>query len=111
MNVKPGEMAKIVQPHLRHGGIVEVVRAGALSEIAALVAHDPSWRVCGHVWFCRLMTGSKSIDIETGHQSYVYPGDDCWIADIYLRPIRGAGDDEADDTLLELPVPGKAVTA
>ena len=36
------------------------------SKAVAVVALNFSWAECGHIWYCRLMTGSRSIDCDTG---------------------------------------------
>jgi hypothetical protein len=111
MNVKPGMMAKIVEPHFRHGAIVEVLRDTPAEEKRDLVALDFSWAECGHIWYCRLMTGSRSIDCDTGKARYLYPGDECWVADQYLRPITDPDDGIDEEVVQVLPIPSKAVPA
>lgn len=105
MNCKPGVMAEVIRPHFRHGVIVEVVRECTQAERADLVTLEKEWSECGHVWLCGLATGSRGIDTATGKAAYLLPGDEAFIADKYLRPIRDPGDDTQDETLYWLPVP------
>jgi hypothetical protein len=111
MNVKPGMMAKIVEPHFRYGTIVEVVRDTPLEERNDLVACDIEWAECGHIWFCRLMTGARALDTDTGKATYLYPGDECWVADKYLRPLSDPDEGAADGSLQDLPIATEVVPA
>lgn len=109
MNCKPGDLAVVLPPHFRHGVIVGVIRECRSEERASLVALEKEWEVCGHVWLCRLVTASRGIDDVTGKAAYLMPGDEVWVADKYLRPIRDPGDDAVDETLQWLPSPSKEV--
>ena len=110
MNCKPGEMAKVVEPHFRHGSIVEVVRDCSPEERAQLIEHDTGWSAVGQVWLCKLITGSRGLDFDTGFATYLYPGAEAWFADMYLRPIRDPGDDTTDESAAWLPpVPFPAI--
>lgn len=102
-NVKPGQMAKIIKPHFRHGSIVEVMRDSTQEERNELVALEAEWALAGKTWLCRLITGSRGIDIDTGAATYLYPSDEAWIADMYLRPIGGLSDDAIDESRAWLP--------
>lgn len=103
MNCKPGDMAEVVRPHFRHGAIVGVQRECSPVERIFLVALDREWGECGPVWLCAMATGGRGVDNATGHAAYLYPGDEAWIADKYLRPIRDPGDDARDEMLRPLP--------
>lgn len=105
MNCKPGDLAVVVRPHFRHGAIVSVLRECSPKERDALIALEREWGECGFVWLCGMVTGSRGVDNATGRAAYLYPGDEAWIADKYLRPIRDPGDDAKDETLQWLPVP------
>lgn len=107
MNCKPGDMAKVIEPHFRHGAIVEVVRSCTSAERVMLIQQDPEWRAPLQIWFCKLITGSRGIDVDTGFATYLYPGAEAWFADAYLRPIRDPGEDAVDETLQRLPSPSR----
>lgn len=109
MNCKPNDLAVVVRPHFRHGVVVGVVRGVEPRERANLIALDPAWDESGHIWLCSLVTGSRGVNDSTGQAAYLLPGDEAWIADQYLRPIRDPGDDAVDETLQWLPAPSKEV--
>lgn len=102
MNVKPGDFAKVVAPHSRAGVLVSVVAPCGAADFAMLCRTDAEWREAKHVWLCRLLTGSKAIVGDTGVAGYLLPGDEAWIADIYLRRIDPKADDTTDETAREL---------
>ncbi len=103
MNCKPGDFAKVIEPHFRHGSIVEVVGDCTPEERGLLVERDPGWKSVEKVWLCRLVTGSRGINIDTGIATFLYPGAEAWFADAYLRPIRDPGDDAIDESAAWLP--------
>lgn len=105
MNCKPGDFAMIVAPHQRPGVLVSVVEDCSAEDLNALSASEPDWLKAGHIWACRLIGGSSGVDIEALHSSYLLPGDEVWVADQFLRPIRDPGDDAVDETLQRLPAP------
>lgn len=111
MNVKPGDFAKIIQPHFRAGTFVTVTEACTAADLRMLCAIEPDWAHAGLVWLCRLMTGSKAIYSDTGAAGYLLPGDEAWIADVYLRRIDPEADDTTEDTAERLPAPSEAVPA
>jgi hypothetical protein len=111
MNVKPGEFAKVIQPHFRAGVLVTVAEACSPADFAMLCSTDAEWAGVGQVWLCRLLTGSKAIHSETGTAGYLVPGDESWIADVYLRRIDPEADDTTEDTAERLPAPREAVTS
>ena len=98
-------MAKVVRPHFRHGTIVGVLRECSLIERFSLIAMDREWRDHRIIWLCAMVTGARGLEMGTGHAAYLLPGDEGWIADEYLRPIRDPGEDTQDETLSWLPVP------
>lgn len=102
-NVKPGQIAKIIKPHFRHGSILEVVRDSTQQEREALIALEVEWSLSRKVWLVRLITGSRGVDSGTGSAIYLYPGEEAWIDDAYLRPINDPGDDAADESRAWLP--------
>ena len=94
MNVKPGDLARIVRPYLVSEVIglpVTVVRAGAENE----TVFTRQGEYCentgpgGIGWLC-----------DARH-----PGFPCFIGDAFLRPIRDPGEDAQDESLSWLPVP------
>lgn len=87
MNVKTGDFAKVVPPHFRAGTFVTVLEACTAEEFAMLCAGEAEWLDAGHVWSCRLVTGSSGVMAATMANAYFLPGDEAWIADKYLRRI------------------------
>lgn len=108
MNVKPGDLAKIVAPHFRAGVLVSVDSSCTAADRDTLVATESSWAECGQIWMCRLLTGSRGVNVDIG-SAYLLPGDDVWVDDKYLRRI----DPKADDTdeAVSAPAPRLAVPA
>lgn len=111
MNCNPGTMARIVKPHLRHGTIVEVLCDWTQADRDELIAHDVAWAMCGHVWLCKLLTGAKAIRFGAGKAAYLYPGDEAWIADRYLRPISDPDECAWNESIETIAAPERGVGA
>lgn len=111
MNVKPNDFAKVIPPHFRAGTFVTVTEACSASDLWMLCSIEPDWAHAGQVWLCRLLTGSKAIVSDTGMAGYLYPGDEAWIADVYLRRIDPEADDTTENTAERLAAPREAVPA
>lgn len=103
MNCKPGDMARIVWPHFRAGTFVSVLSACAEEDFQMLCTVEPEWRSETGIWLCSLATGTRGIN-DIGLPDYFLPGDEVWVVDRYLQPIRPQADDHCEENLDHLPV-------
>jgi len=104
MNYKPGDMARIVAPAPTHtvGHIVEVLGVATPEDAASVVRYD--WRYAGEfLWVCKTVAGIRGVN-QSGQRAYFMPGEEAFIPDAWLRPIR-PGDDAVDEALQRLPAP------
>lgn len=109
MNVKPGDMAKIVAPAPAHthGAVVEVLGAATAEEIAEIAKLDAGYSL-HFVWICKVFQGLRARD-QDGARSYYLPGSTVWIPDAWLRRIEGDG--ERQETSTTAPERREAVQA
>lgn len=114
MNVKPGDMAKVLGlPEDGGGTIVEVLEPATADEIyrIGLCCGHHATLVHGPWWSVRVFSGTSSWDAETGTKSYLMPGDFATVRDAKLRRIDPEADDTVEDTAERLPAPHEAVPA
>jgi hypothetical protein len=107
MNCKPGDLA-IVKFGSFSGVLVHVL--GAAPRTAFLLPDRWPTSGAGDVpsWVCEFAGGRQQMPLVGGGSRLArYAAS----PDINLTPIRDPGEGATDETLLWLPVPGKAVTA
>jgi hypothetical protein len=104
MNVKPGDMAKVLGlPENGGGAICEVLAPASAEEIFAIgsVCGHRSTLMSGPWWSVRVFSGARSCNpFDDGARCYLLPGDLGVARDALLRRI----DPMADDTVDEVPV-------
>lgn len=100
MNVKPGDMARVVGSGQGNGTIVTVVRKASELELSKLAIRG--YDIERQVWVVRVLNGTPAWSLSPtacGRVTrYAMPGQECMIADPYLRRIDPKADDTTDET-------------
>jgi hypothetical protein len=113
MNVKPGDMAKVIGNELGSGSIVEVLRSSTEDDLSGVIDLFGLYavRVKGPWWVVRLLNGSSLYDQFDGGRGYAMPGEIVQCRDAALRRIDPKADDAEDSAGLTLDTPNEAVPA